>query len=1158
MQLVKFFDEVDMRSVGLVGGKNASLGEMICRTKVPVPFGFAITSDAYKYFIKYNKLDKEIRKILTNTNVKNIGQLKKSGKQIRSLIEAGKFPTDLEELILKSFDKLKSAKVAVRSSATAEDLPDASFAGQQESYLNIGKSELLKHVKKCFASLFTDRAISYREDKKFDHFKVYLSVGVQCLIKSDVSGVMFTLEPDSGHKGFVFINGSWGLGDYIVQGKTNPDKYIVHKDTMGLISKELGSKTKMEIRTDKGVKGVSVPVGKQKSFVLSNIEIKKLVKYGLAIEKHYKKPMDIEWAKSSGKLWIVQSRPVTVNVKKNEYVEYKVDDGKVLATGSSIGRSVAQGNISVIKSIREMKRFKKGQILVTKETDPDWEPIMKLASGIVTEVGGSTCFSGDTKVLTDKGFLCISELDRRIFEGEHFNILGYDYKNNKSIWKEIKSVHKNKKECIRIAVSQTGRVYNNTIDITPDHKMYTFDNRALIKKSLNQILNNQDGVCLVDNVPETNISVDNHKLSYLLGALVTDGCIRLVKGKEKLRRGIIVFTQKKTDEKADFIETVNSYFLEIFGKKFTPRDKFTTGTIRGQLIQGSATDYTCCSLETALELSKIVQNLPSLVLNMSEESSFNFLAGLIDGDGSFYNNRINLYIGKNNVLESAVLACLKLSIVPAITTNRNIYNLQITERIEDILKYTKRVKGSANEKILGTKLFSARQVIGDIINNCNYKGRLRQYVNNNLLIDSRKLEKFALPMLDKDHKKELSFVLKSSTRMYRVSYIENLGINEVFNIEVDAESEMDHNFVVFTKRYTPLLVSNCHAAIISRELGIPAIVGCENATHILKNSSKITLDCTSEVGKVLSGFVKFSKKSHDVSKMPKTKTEILVNIGNPDMAFDISQLPVDGVGLARQEFIISSYIGEHPLKMLAENRGKEYSDKLAEGIAKICSAFYPRKVVVRLSDFKTDEYRSLIGGNKYEPQEANPMIGWRGSSRYISKDYEKAFELECIALKKVFYNMRLNNLVIMVPFCRTIEEAVGVIKLLKKHSVGSIPRYVMAEIPSNIILEHEFAQYFSGFSIGSNDLTQLTLGIDRNNEKLSKEFDERNEAVKFLIKSLIKNAHKDRKTVSICGEAPSNYPEFVHFLVKNKIDAISVEHDSVIKTRVLVSKIEHR
>ncbi|MBI4895873.1 MAG: phosphoenolpyruvate synthase [Candidatus Aenigmarchaeota archaeon] len=740
MQLVKFFDSLSMKDVALVGGKNASLGEMICATKVPVPYGFAITSEAYKYFIKYNKLSSEIRKILKNTNVKKVTQLKKSGKAIRSLIENGKFPDDLEKLILKSFDKLKSDKVAVRSSATAEDLPDASFAGQQESYLNISKDNLLLHVKKCFASLFTDRAISYREDKKFDHFKVYLSVGIQQLIKSDVSGVMFTLEPDSGHRSFVFINGSWGLGDYIVQGKTNPDKFIVHKDTLTLISKKLGRKERMEIRTKKGVKGISVPKNLQKKFVLNDKEVLQLVKYGLAIEKHYKRPMDIEWCKASGKLWIVQSRPVTVNVKKSEYVEYQVSTGKIIAKGSSIGRSVAQGKVCVIKNIKEMKKFKKGQILVTKQTDPDWEPLMKLASGIITEVGGTTS----------------------------------------------------------------------------------------------------------------------------------------------------------------------------------------------------------------------------------------------------------------------------------------------------------------------------------------------------------------------------------------------------------------------------------HCAIVSRELGIPAIVGVDNATHVLKNNQKITLDCTNEIGNILSGSIKFSKRVHDVSKVQKTNTKILVNIGNPDLAFDLSQMPVDGVGLARQEFIISSYIGEHPLKMIKEHREKEYIEKLAEGIAKICSAFYSRKVVVRLSDFKTDEYRSLIGGEKYEPIESNPMIGWRGSSRYIDKEYEDAFKLECSALRRVFYDMKLTNLVIMVPFCRTISEAVCVVNLLKKFGLGNIPRYVMAEIPSNIILEHEFSKYFSGFSIGSNDLTQLTLGIDRNNEKLAKEFDERNEAVKVLISTLIKNAHKDGKTVSICGEAPSNYPEFVAFLVKNKIDAISVEHDSIIKTKLLVAKIEKK
>ncbi len=745
-KLILFAKQIKHKDLVLVGGKNANLGEMINRTRVPVPPFFSITAAAYRDFIKHNKLDRAIRAILRKTDTHNLAQLAASGKQIRQMIATAHVPSYMEKQILKAFDKLGANRVAVRSSATAEDLPRASFAGQQESYLNVSREQLIQKVKDCFASLFTDRAISYRVDQHFDHFKVWLSVGVQKMVHSKASGVVFTLDPDTGHQGFVVVNGSWGLGDYIVQGKVNPDQFYIHKDTMSVVSHNIADKKIREVRTAAGVKGEKVPAEMRRKAVLNDAELLQLTKYALAIEEHYGKPQDIEWAKDSdGTLYIVQSRPETVHTPGEHavYKEYFLRQrSRVLGTGLAIGRKISSGKVNVIRNVKQIAKFKKGDVLVTHVTDPDWEPVMKFAAGIITEVGGRTS----------------------------------------------------------------------------------------------------------------------------------------------------------------------------------------------------------------------------------------------------------------------------------------------------------------------------------------------------------------------------------------------------------------------------------HAAIVSRELGVPAIVGVTEATKKFRNGQAITLDCTEETGKAWEGALKFEEKIHKISKIPKTKTKLYVNVGTPDIALDVSQLPVDGVGLARQEFILSSYIGEHPLYMIKEGRGKEFVLKLSEGIARIAAAFYPRPVVVRLSDFKTDEYRELKGGKAYEPVEANPMLGWRGASRYIDKVFEPAFRLECRALKRVREELKLTNVIVMVPFCRTVEEGKRVIEIMEseglKRGRKGLKVYVMAEIPSNVLSAREFAKIFDGFSIGSNDLTQLTLGIDRNSERIAKSFDERNFAVLRLVSTLIADAHKSRRVAGICGEAPSNYPDFAAFLVKNRIDSISVEADAAVRTRFLIKKIE--
>ncbi|RLF31133.1 MAG: phosphoenolpyruvate synthase [Thermoplasmata archaeon] len=793
---VKWFEELGMNDVPLVGGKNASLGEMIRnlgKKGVKVPSGFAVTAYAYKYTIEKVGVDKKIKEILSNLDVHDVENLAEKGEKIRNLIRNTPLPKELEEEIRKYYREMekrygKNVDVAVRSSATAEDLPDASFAGQQETFLNVrGEEELLEKVRECFASLFTNRAISYREDKGFDHFSVYLSVGVQKMVRSDLasSGVMFSIDTESGFKDVVYITGAYGLGENVVQGKVNPDQFYVFKPTLKkgfrpIIEKKLGTKEWRLVYTEGGgTAQKKVLPEERKKFVIDDDEVLKLAEWACIIEEHYNKPMDIEWAKDgiTGELFIVQARPETVHSQRDMSAiqTYVLEEkGKILIEGEAVGSKIGQGKANVIESAEEIHKFKKGEVLVTDMTDPDWEPIMKIASAIVTNHGGRTC----------------------------------------------------------------------------------------------------------------------------------------------------------------------------------------------------------------------------------------------------------------------------------------------------------------------------------------------------------------------------------------------------------------------------------HAAIISRELGIPCIIGTGNATEVIKTGQEITVDCSEGVGRIYQGLLKYRVDSLKMDELPRPKTKIMMNVGVPEKAFQQGQIPNDGVGLAREEFIINSHIGIHPLALIEYNRLKElakkdkriadvvkeidrrseghtdktqfFIDVLARGIAKIAAAFYPNDVIVRLSDFKTNEYANLLGGFLYEPEEHNPMIGWRGASRYYDKKFKPAFGLECKAIKKVRDEMGLTNVKVMIPFCRTPEEGKNVIKIMEEYGLkqgeNGLEVYVMCEIPSNVVLADQFADVFDGFSIGSNDLTQLTLGLDRDSELVAHIFDERNEAVKRLIRQVIDVAHKHkpRRKVGICGQAPSDFPEFAEFLVECGIDSMSLNPDAVVKTRLLVAEKEKK
>ena len=792
---IKWFEELKIEDVPLVGGKNASLGEMIRNLGekgVNVPGGFAITAYAYKYVIEKAGVDKKIQEILSDLDTHDVINLAERGEKIRKLIKNTPIPPEVEKDIRDFYQDMekrygKNVDVAVRSSATAEDLPDASFAGQQETYLNVrGEEDLLEKVRDCFASLFTNRAISYRTDKGFDHFSVYLSVGVQKMVRSDLasSGVMFSIDTESGFSNAVYITGAYGLGENVVQGTVNPDQFYVFKPTLKngykpILEKKLGSKDKRLVYSDKGTVQDEVSEDERDKFVIDEDELITLAKWANIIEDHYAKPMDIEWAKDgqTGDLYIVQARPETVHSQRDvaSLQTYVLEEkGKILIEGEAVGSKIGNGEVNVIEHAKDISKFKKGQVLVTDMTDPDWEPIMKIAGAIVTNRGGRTC----------------------------------------------------------------------------------------------------------------------------------------------------------------------------------------------------------------------------------------------------------------------------------------------------------------------------------------------------------------------------------------------------------------------------------HAAIISRELGIPCVIGTGNGTSEISAGVNVTVDCSEGVGRIYEGLLKFKIDELKLDNLPDTKTQIMMNVGVPEKAFQQGQIPNNGVGLAREEFIINSYIGVHPLALLDYHKLKEKSssdpkiadvikkiddktkgyddkveyfiDNLARGIAKIAAGFYPNDVIVRLSDFKTNEYANLVGGFLYEPEEHNPMIGWRGASRYYDENFKAAFILECEAIKKVRDQMGLTNIKPMVPFCRTPDEGRKVVEIMKEHGLkqgeNGLEIYVMCEVPSNVVVADQFADIFDGFSIGSNDLTQLTLGLDRDSDLVAHIFDERNDAVKRLIKQVIDTAHNHspRRKVGICGQAPSDFPEFAEFLVECGIDSISLNPDTVIKTRLTIAEAEKR
>ncbi len=1182
-------ESLRMTDVAQAGGKNASLGELISQlaaSGVRVPGGFATTAQAFDDFLAHNKLTEAIDAILAGADVDDIPALAKAGARIRGMVEKAALPPELEKQVHEEYARVSAgaahASFAVRSSATAEDLPDASFAGQQETYLNIrGVENVLEAVRRVYASLYNDRAIAYRVHKGFSHAEVSISAGVQRMVRSDLAaaGVMFTMDTESGFREVVFITSGYGLGETVVQGSVNPDEFYVSKLCLAkgkpaILRRTLGTKAiklvfDTQAKAGKSVKEVEVATADRDRFSLSDADVEELARYAMSIEKHYGRPMDIEWGRDGedGKLYILQARPETVKsqeTRRDTLTRYRIGKrGEVLASGRAIGSKIGQGRVRVIMDVAEIGKVKDGDVLVTDMTDPNWEPVMKRASAIVTNRGGRTCFSGGTRLLTNAGFLTFGELHERGYEG--VSVPSLNRKTLRIEWKPVLAVMKKTASLIRIGISQTGRMQGNTLDVTPDHKMLNLAGSELVDSEIGDMVSRQDCVLLPERLPQLSSSTQKeHSLAYLLGGLMTDGHVHLTR-----THGEVTFIQKPDTVKLNFIARMNEALQENYGKVFKESvKKASSGFIRGQRVVGSANACRCYSKAIATAVRAEQDTIVTTLLKGDVEVSCHFLAGVIDGDGTFVRGRVNVYVTGAELLEAVIVACLRIGTVPQVTVNRTIYNVQIVEKLDLLGRYTRRIP-CCDERAIGSRFFNTRQLLPDTINS-----DINNRVRKNLLIDARGLAQHLPAIADAGLRARLENLLSSDLRQARVSLEETLPNDEVFNITVAD----NHNYMVFTERYTPVLVNNCHAAIIARELGVPAVVGCENGTDVLKEGAEVTVSCAEgDTGYIYGGKMDFEAVEVELAKMPQIPVKIAMNVGNPDLAFDFCQLPNEGVGLARLEFIISNMIGVHPKACLEfaslpaelkaqvakQSRGyadpvRFYVDKIAEGVGTIAAAFWPKKVIVRLSDFKSNEYRNLIGGTKYEPTEENPMLGFRGASRYIAQSFRDCFELECEAMRKVRDAMGLTNVELMVPFVRTVKEGEQVLAIMKEYGLergkNALRIVMMCEIPSNAILADEFLKHFDGFSIGSNDMTQLTLALDRDSGLVMEAFDERDPAVKRMLHLAIQACRKAGKYVGICGQGPSDYPDLAEWLMAEGIESMSLNPDTVVETWLHLAK----
>ncbi|CAB3289528.1 putative phosphoenolpyruvate synthase [Methanocaldococcus lauensis] len=1120
MKFIAWLDELSNKDVDIAGGKGASLGEM-WNAGLPVPPAFVVTADAYRYFIKETGLIDKIKEILKNLDINDTDKLNEASEKIRKMFEEVEMPDDLKLAIIEAYNKLseicneEDVTVAVRSSATAEDLPDASFAGQQDTYLNIkGAENVVKYVQKCFSSLFTPRAIFYREQKGFDHFKVALAVVVQKLVNSEKAGVMFTVNPITENYDELVIEAAWGLGEGVVSGSVSPDTYIVNKKTLEIIDKYIARKEIMFVKDEKGeTKIVDVPEDMKEKQVLTDDEIKELAKIGINIENHYKKPMDVEWAYEKGKFYMVQARPITTlkkGKKEKKTVSEEDIESKILLKGIGASPGIATGPVKIIMDVKEIDKVKEGDILVTKMTTPDMVPAMKKAAAIITDEGGLTCIEGDAKILTDRGFMKIKDIYKLVKKGEKLKVLGLNSKTLKTEWKEIIDAQVRTAVRYEVGVYRKNKKTTDTIKITPDHKFPIFKDGGLQKIPLEDVINNNYSVLSIDYIPMIEEKYETlSDIMYLCGAILSD---------------VEYQTSKKQPS-------------EILGH--------------------------------------VEDNINTIPLYATESELIDFLAGYVDGDGCISRSRLEIYenVEHKKKIEGIILALYRIGAIPRMRVKKDTKTavISIKNNIEKILSKTKRISieklNEFDSKIkVDAKLIDIAQMLPEC-KEYDYRGYLYKYFKNKSFIGVNKLYTYLkeCKKVDTGLKsllKKVELIKDSDIHSIRLTKI-NEDYGEVYNITVKANNDFDHNYVVWTKNYTPIVVFNCHAAIVSRELGTPCVVGTKKATEILKDGMIVTVD--GEKGIVYEGVIKKveEEKKPEVStttivqQVPIiTATEVKVNVSMPEVAERAAATGADGVGLLRAEHMILG-LGKHPRKILEEEGEEALIEALMEGIRKVADAFYPRPVTYRTLDAPTDEFRGLEGGEN-EPIEHNPMLGWRGIRRGL--DEVDILKCELKAIKRL-REEGYKNIEIMIPLVTHPDEVKKVKEIARDVGLElgkDIPFGIMVETPAAALIIEDFIKEGINFvSLGTNDLTQYTIAIDRNNELVSKYYKEDHPAVLKLVEYVIKTCKKHGIKTSICGQAGSR-PHIVEKLVEWGIDSVSANIDAVETIRRVVARTEQK
>lgn len=1183
---VAWFKDLNKDSIAVAGGKGSNIGEMV-NLHLPVPNGFAVTAQTYKEFIEYTNIKDKILQLLQGLDIEDTERLQTIAEQIQKLISSTPIPEDITEEIRDNYEVLGAEKrmekaaqalvqgkdvfVAVRSSATAEDLPSASFAGQQATFLNVkGKENVVKAVRDCWASLFTARAIYYREKQKFDHGKVLISALVQKMVNSEKSGIMFTVNPATNKADEIVIEAIYGLGEMIVGGEVNPDMYLVDKSKTDIKKIEIRKQEWGLFRSEAGT-NLKKPIAKelQERQKISEKEIKELARFGKKLEEHYGLPQDIEWAIERNEIFIVQTRAVTTfKPKAEERALAQEEAGKILLKGETASAGVYSGPVKVVLNANELSKIKKGDILVTTMTTPDMVPAMQRAGAIITNEGGMTCIEGEAKVFTNKGFIKIKEVGDYLAAGEPISTLSLDAKTKKVVWRNISFSLKRRAKALEISpyLHPKGK-HDDKVKITSNHKMPVLSGNRLIEKQLQELIQENLGVLVVDKIPqsETNVDLDlfdKQKLLYLCGSIFSDGHIVLRKSGRPMR---IMFSQKTVPEKELYIAKVLNCFNTLFGaelKNYT--DPLAIVHYKDSQWQ-RAGSFECSQAYPAQMLQKLKENIVGIISSIEGEYLTSYLAGIIDGDGHFNQEKhlIEVYVNKkeSQVIESILIACLRLGSLPELSyKGDNLVVIKIKDKVGVITRECTRVKAVERE-LEDRKLFAAH--VFNSLNLHDWRGNLYSYYHHNSFIGINWLLKYVEGREQQEKIASIKELSNGDLRMQRIAFQGETELIDVYNLTIDALSEEDHNYVIFTKNYTPLLVFNCHAAIVAREMGTPCLVGTEHATEVLKEGEIITVHASR--GLVYEGEIKIQQPAPITTPTTittvtaqdfLTATEIKCILDLPERAEAAAATGADGVGLIRSEIIIAQG-GIHPAEYMRRGRTKDYVTLLKTGIGKIARAFKGKPVWVRCSDMRSDEYRNLQGGEK-EPKETDPMIGWHAIRRLL--DEPAILRAEFQALRELHYE-GLKNVGIMLPFVIRVEEvrkAKEIMRAVGLEPVKAIDFGIMVETPASCwIIEELCKEGISFVSFGTNDLTQLTLGIDRNNERLAKLFDEMHPAVLGEIAKVIKVCKRYKVKTSICGQAGSR-PEMAEFLVHQGIDSISANVDAVPEIRQTVARVERK